>query len=59
MKYVAAEIAHPDVLAFNRCAGSDTWPTVETDDHTHGLCDTCQQPFRLRYGSIPAHRTRQ
>jgi hypothetical protein len=57
MNVIPADHAHGQLLEFNRCAGSDTWPTV--DDGTHGLCDTCQQPFRLWYGAIPHHRTRR
>lgn len=57
MKWISAEYAHPNILAFRRCEGSDTWPQVFTENH--GLCDVCDQPFRLMYGAIPPHRTKQ
>lgn len=57
MKIISAEYAHATLLEFDRCAGSDTWPTVHSDGH--GICDTCDQPFRLHYGAIPTHRTRR
>ena len=57
MNVIPAEHAHASILQFDRCAGSDSLPTVE--DGQHGLCDHCDQPFRLWYGTIPLHRIKR
>lgn len=44
------------VLRFVRCSGSDLWPMADSDGH--GICQRCEQPFRLQNGVIPAHRIR-
>lgn len=37
------------------CAGSTLPPTVQSAGH--GICPACEQPFRLRHGAIPEHRS--